>query len=272
MNRTIIAKTLRESWVMLAVLVVAIAGFEILFVLAVSSFSKELIEIWSKFSFLRGLVQALAGADLTTDVNATSFMSIGFAHPFLYAVTWAFLLTTCTRVIVGEIDRGTTDILLTLPISRTSHYVSVSLVWMGMGVPICVAVWVGMLLGPMFSPRESEPIDMAVLWLPVINLFALYVAIGCMTMLISSWMTRRGPAVGLALGLLLAGFVHNFVCTLTPEMKPWGFLSLLNFYRPLESIRAHALPWRDVAVLLGFGAICWAAGLLRYQRRDIPAA
>ncbi len=271
MNRTIIAKTVRESWFMLAVLVVAVMLFEILFVLAVSSFSKELIEMWSKFHFLRGLVQALAGADLTADVNATSFMSIGFAHPFLYAVTWAFLLTTCTRVIVGEIDRGTSDLLLTLPISRASHYISVSAVWIAMGIPICVAVWVGILIGPMFLPRP-EPIDMRVLWLPVANLFALYVAIGCMTMMLSSFMTRRGPAVGLTLGLLLAGFVHNFICTLTPEMKSWGFLSLLSFYRPLESIRAHALPWGDVGVLMAFAAVSWGVGLVKFQSRDLPAA
>src|SRR5262249_9225006 len=151
-----------------------------------------------------------------------------------------FILTVCTRVIVGEIDRGTADLLLTLPISRTGILATVTLLWAGVGLVFCAAPWLGICVGRAFFPRAAE-IDVGVLWIPTVNLYALYLAIGCLTLAVGSFMTRRGVAIGIVLGILIAMFVLNFVTALVPAARPWGALGLLNYYRPLESIRARAL-------------------------------
>jgi hypothetical protein len=271
MNLAILAKTWRETRVLLAIVFVAIVGFEIIFVWAVSMFAKELTDIWFKFPFLKKLIAALAGADLASDVSLTALMSLGMAHPILYAITWAFILTVCTRAIVGEIDRGTADLLLTLPASRTWIFAAVTLVWAVVGLVFCAAPWIGISLGRAIFPRAAE-IDIQVLWIPTANLYALYLAIGCVTLAIGSFMTRRGVAIGIVLAILIAMFVLNFVTALVPAARPWGVLGLLNFYRPLESIRARALPLGDLGVLLGVAATAWTVGWVRFQTRDIPAS
>lgn len=271
MSLAILAKTWRETRVLLAIVFVAVVAFEIVFVLAVSMFAKELTDIWFKFPFLKKLIAALAGADLASDVTLTALMSLGMAHPILYAITWAFILTVCTRVIVGEIDRGTADLLLALPVSRTGVFAAASLVWALVGLPFCVAPWIGIWAGRTIFPRAAE-IDVGVLWIPTANLYALYLAIGCITLAIGAFMTRRGVAIGIVLGILIAMFVLNFVTALVPAARPWGVLGLLNYYRPLESIRARALPVGDIAVLLGIAATAWTAGWLQFRSRDIPAS
>ncbi|MBU0637930.1 MAG: ABC transporter permease [Planctomycetes bacterium] len=139
MSLAIVRKTFRDTlWVFL-LLTLAIVAFEMLFVRAMSVFAGEITEIWFSKEALRRLIQMMVGADLAENATPTGLMTVGFAHPLLYAFTWTLILTICTRVIAGEIDRGTADLLLTLPISRASLYVSVSLVWLVCGVPISVA-------------------------------------------------------------------------------------------------------------------------------------
>jgi ABC-type transport system involved in multi-copper enzyme maturation permease subunit len=271
MNLAILAKTWRETRVLLAIVFVAIVGFELVFVWAVSTFAKELTDIWFKFPFLKKLIAALAGADLASDVTITALMSLGMAHPILFALTWAFILTLCTRVIVGEIERGTADLLLTLPASRTSVFAAVSLVWAAVGLPFCAAPWCGISAGRAIFAKAAE-IDIQILWIPTANLYALYLAIGCFTLAVGSFMTRRGVAIGIVLGILIAMFVLNFVTALVPGARPWGVLGMLNYYRPLESIRARALPTADIAVLLAIAAAAWTVGLVRFRTRDIPAS
>lgn len=271
MNLAILSKTWRETRVLLAIVFVAIIGFEMIFVWAVSTFAKELTEIWFKFPFLKKLIAALAGADLSSEVTLTALMSLGMAHPILYAMTWAFILTVCTRVIVGEIDRGTADLLLTLPASRGGIFAAVTLVWAIVGVAFCIAPWIGIWFGRMIFPRAAE-IDVQLLWIPTANLYVLYLAIGCMTLAIGSFMTRRGVAIGIVLGVLIAMFVLNLVTALVPAARPWGVLGLLNYYRPLEAIRTRQLPNGDIATLLSFAAAMWTVGWVRFRTRDIPAS
>ncbi|MBI5863887.1 MAG: hypothetical protein HZB38_05160 [Planctomycetes bacterium] len=271
MTGALLRKTLRETWVLLAVISVFIVGFEIIFVWAVSSFAKELTDIWFKFPFLKKLIAALAGADLASDVTITTLMSLGLAHPLLYAATWAFILTLCTRVILAEIDRGTADLLLTLPVSRTRLFSTVTLVWISVGAVLCVMPWIGIRCGrQMFT--KAHDIDLAILWLPIANLYALYIAIGCLTLAISTFLTRRGVAIGITLGILMLSFLLNFVVTLVPAAKPWSWTGLLDYYKPLECIRAHELPWPNILALLGFSLVAWLIGLMQFRRRDIPAS
>lgn len=277
MSTAILQKTMRETWLLLVLLFVAVVGFEVIFVWAVSSFAKELTDIWFKFPFLKTLISALAGADLASEVTTTSLMALGLAHPVIYAMTWAFILTVCTRVIVGEIDRGTADLLLTLPNSRASIYGVVSLVWALTGLVFIVAPWIGIAIGKYVFKKAAE-IDLPVLWNPLANLLALYLSIGCVTLAISAFLARRGLAIGIVLGLLIVSFILNFVTTFVRDpaygwlVEPLRRVNLLNYYRPLESIRARALPWNDILTLLGLSGVAWTVGLMQFRRRDIPAS
>jgi len=263
-------KTARETALLLAILTAALVGFELLFVLAMGEFAEEITGIW-KVGFIRRFIQVLVGADLFADLTPTTIMTVGLAHPLLYAFTWTLLLTTCTRVIAGEVDRGTADLLLTLPISRVATYASVSAVWALAGVVVSFAPLLGVWLGESLYPL-SEPIELRRLWIPVINLFALYLAIGGAATLVSSAVSRRGQAVAIILAGLLGSFLLNILAQFWSPAKEISFLGLLHYYRPLVSVRAGEWPLGDIAVLVGIAGCCWLAGLWWFSRRDIPAA
>ena len=142
MNRAIILKTVRDTLPILLVVCAAIVLLETLFVCVLGQFSKEMEFILQNPIFQR-FSRVLLGSQLGGATSSTSFLAFGFAHPLLFALTWAFILTNCTRVLAGEIERGTADLLLTLPVSRGGVFMSVSVVCVGAGIPVCIAPLVG---------------------------------------------------------------------------------------------------------------------------------
>lgn len=263
-------KTARDTAALLVIVVLGILLFECLIVRALGEFAEEITEIWFSHPFLTNLVKALVGADLAENITATSLMTIGFAHPLLYALVWGFVLATCTRVIGGEIDRGTADLLLSLPISRARVYASVSAVWMLAGVPACLAPLVGIWLGEWAFPL-SEPLELSRLRIVPLNLFALYLAVGCGTMLVSSLVARRGLAIAIVLAVLLGAFLLSFLAQFWSLAERLSFLGILHYYRPLECVRTSNWPLKDTGVLCGAALVFWLTGLWWFSRRDIPA-
>lgn len=271
MNGAIMWKTWRDTRLLFWLVVVVVFIFEHIFVFAIRQFAPEMLQMWKRFPFIIKLVQTLLGGKLDMEPSATSLITLGFSHPFLFAIIWTFIVANCTRVIVGEVDRGTSDLLMTLPVSRRGLYVSATVVCVLAGIPVCVMPWVGIWFAVRAFPLEDAP-DFAKLWLPVANLFLLYLAIGGVTMWVSTLHSRRGPAVAVVIGLLLASFLINFLVAMVPDLKWLGYLGVLEYYRPLESVRSGELPKMNLAVLGVSAVAAWLAGLRVFVRRDIPAA
>ena len=66
-------------------------------------------------------------------------------------------IVLCTRMPAGEIDRGTIDVLLSLPVSRRAVYWSESIVWLITGVLILVMGLIGHRITAPVMPEEMRP-------------------------------------------------------------------------------------------------------------------
>jgi len=213
----------------------------------------------------------MLGADLGSEITPTALVTIGFAHPVLFACNWVFLLSITTKSIAGEIDAGTIDLVATLPISRLRLFASLSVVWVLAGIPISLAPVFGAWIGThVFS--TPAPLHLGNFLLLSVHLYAVYLCVGAVGMFASAIVSRRGPAIGVLLGWLLASFLLSFLAQMWSAVEPIDFLFLLHYYRPLPVVRTGALIPGDLAVLLVVAAVFWTAGAIRFQRRDIPAA
>lgn len=271
MNRGVMLKTAREARLLLVITTVAVLLLEVLLVGLTEQLSDQLRQMWTQMPFVQRLVRTLLGADFGDMVGPTGFLSIGYAHPILFACMWTFILASCSRSIAGEIDRGTADLLLTLPVSRRSVYASSSMVYLFAGVPLCAAAPIGMWIGTRIIDLSEQP-DLARLSMMSFSLAALYVCVTGAAMLASSVFSRRGPAIAVVLGWLMASFLMNFLGQLWSAFERLGVIGVLHYYRPLPVIRSGELPWSDLGALAGGGVVFWLIGLWRFSRRDIPAA
>jgi ABC-2 type transport system permease protein len=210
----------------------------------------------------------MLGTEIVNQIGPQMFQSIAWVHPAPLALTWAHALLCCTRVPAGEVDHGTADVLLSLPVSRWEIFCSETLVWLGTGVLILVAALVGNLLGGLGLPAEQRPQVPRVLII-LLNLACLYIAVGGLAWLVSSLSDRRGKAITIVFLILLALFLLNYLAQFWQPLAKLVFLSPLHFHRPMSVLASGAWPVRDMAVLLIAGAILWIAGGLVFARRDL---
>lgn len=262
------AKTLYEVRYAAAVFIVGAAVVEALLAYALPTYFQEAAAQILHVEVIRNIVSALLGSQVGEMLDPTALAAIAWVHPMLLALVWALEITFCTRVPAGEVDRGTIDVLLGLPVSRSAVMIAESLVWLGLGACLMIAALGGHVLGRL-TAQTGEPVRWAPLLAAVVNLGSLYVAVGGLAWLVSAACDRRGKAVAVTLAVLLASFMLNFLAPFSRLAESLSFLSLLDYYRPWDVLRTSEWPVGHCAVLLAVGAATWAAALTLFCRRDI---
>ncbi|MBK9120749.1 MAG: hypothetical protein IPM18_14305 [Phycisphaerales bacterium] len=273
MSGALLAKTLRDAGLLIGLLVLAILLFEFLFVGALREATADMVQLRMLLErpLAQRFMQVLLGENLLAYLTATSVVSVGLAHPLLYTLSWTLLVTLGTRAICAEVDRGTSDLLLALPISRAAVYVTTSTVWLGAALLVSIVPLPGIWLGTWVFPLYEAP-EFAKLWRLCVNLFAVNVSVGALTMLVGAFLSRRNHAVGWVLGGLVVSFLINVLEQFWSPARHFSFLGVLHYYRPLPIVRDGVLPIEDITTLLVIAGTAWSIGLWHFCRRDIPAA
>ena len=227
-------------------------------------FSSQILQV----PFIRTMISALLGADVGDALVPATFIAIAWVHPVVLAIVWTHAIVFCTRVPAGEIDRGTIDLLLSLPVSRWQVYVAETVVFLGTGLAVLVMGLLGHRLGILSVAPQDRP-GLGLLLVIVANLYCLYMAVGGLAFLVSAVSNRRGRAIATVFGILLASFLLNFLAQFWSPARTVSFLSLLDYYQPLPLVRTGDLPVGDMVILLGFAAATWTAGGVWFARRDV---
>ena len=264
----IIYKSLRESWAPTLLIGIGFAIVAIIFNLIIPNLQKQILSIWDSLPFVRKFISALMGVPINPETSAHVFLTIIWTHPIVLALLWAHEIIHCTRFPAAEIDRGTIDMTLALPVSRAAAYVGESLVWLATGLAVILIGLIGNTIGSQFVDAKSRT-PSAELAMIVANLVCLYVAVGGVAMLVSAASSRRGRAIGIVFALVLGSFLWTFVGPFWKPAEASSFLSVLDYYRPAQIVLYGRLGWRDPAVLLGVGAGAWGLGMVVLCRRDI---
>lgn len=266
--RGIIYKSLRESWAPTLLIGLGFAIVAVFFNLIIPNLQKQLLNLWDSLPWVKMFISSLMGVQIDANTSSHVFLTIIWTHPIVLALVWAHEIIHCTRFPAAEIDRGTIDLTLALPVSRRGAYVGESIVWLGTGAVVIFIGLIGNTLGSLFvEPKNRTPLlDLALI---VANMLCLYVAVGAFAMLVSAASSRRGRAIGVIFAVLLASFLWTFLGPFWHPAEATSFLSVLDYYRPAQIVMHGRLPWRHAAVLLGVGIVSWGLGMVVLTRRDI---
>ena len=226
-------------------------------------------QMFGKLPLIKPLLTALLGVDPGEQISAQLSQAFLWIHPTVLTLLWAQEVMYCSRLPAGEVDRGTADFLLSLPISKWKLFLAETIGWIVSGVIMLSFSYSGHLLASM-----TVQLDM---WLSatntlmvIANLGAVYLAVGSFSFLISAVCDRRGRAIGIVFTVLVASFLLNVLA----QFQDWakhlsGWFSVMEYYRPAIIIQTGEFPWRDVGILVALSVIMWISSGVVFQRRSI---
>lgn len=268
MNRGLLLKSWRETWPPTLLFGIALIIIEAILAFALPKFQAQLSAQLASTPFFRNLIGAMIGADVSGGIGPEMFAAIPWVHPVVLALAWAHSIVLCTRVPAGEVDRGTIDVLLALPVSRWQLFVTESAVWLAAALSVIAAAWLGNALGARLggnalgiAPARFAPV--------AANLFVMTAAVGALAGLASSMSDRRGRALTVALLVILASFLLNYLAQFWEPADRIAWLSALQYHQPLRTLQGGRWPLADMSVLAGAGAVMWAAAGIVFARRDL---
>jgi len=266
--RGLARKTVRETALVTWLIAMSLATLEGMFATILPSFMEQASEHWLEVSFVRKLIAGVLGTGFQEATINVVAAAIAWSHPIVLAMLWTHAMMTCTRLPAGEVDRGTIDTLLGLPVSRLRLYLVDTAVPFVEGAFIVVMGVIGSLVGIGFMqshlkfPTEALPIV-------TINLYAMFVFVAGAACLVSSLSSRRGRAIGILLAYLLASYVMHFLAPFWTFAQALAPVNLLSHYQPMNVLRTGDWPVGDIVALAGLGAAMWLAGAVVFVRRDI---
>ena len=265
--RGLLIKSFYETWPTTLLFGSGLALATALLTFVLPQIQGDFADVLASMPFVTQIVQALFGIEID-QMNAEIMQAILWVHPVVLTLVWAHEIVICTRVPAGEIDRGTVDVLLGLPISRRAIYATESVAWLISGAFVLALGLCGHLAVANILDDESRP-PISKVCVILVNLYSVYLAVGGLTWLASAISDRRGRAMGTAFAVVLASFLLNFLAQFWQPAQQLAFLSVLEYYQPAQVITSGEMPWGDIAVLLVVAVCGWTLGNEAFARRSI---
>jgi beta-exotoxin I transport system permease protein len=196
-------------------------------------------------------------------------LTLGLQHPLSLAMLGIFAVGATSTAVAGERQRGTLEVLLARPLSRTTVYATLAIGLLVVVAVILAALVGGMALGSVLQGVADE-IDTAQLPLVFGNGLMLWGAFAAFGMAASVSFDRAGPAIGLSLAYLLANYFLEILGSLWTDVDWSQEYSLMHHFQPGE-ILTGAFDPIDV-VILGIAILIPVIyAIIVFPRRDLAA-
>jgi len=185
---------------------------------------------------------------------------------FIFLVgVWPLL--AASRMLRGEEDRGSLDVLLSMPRTRARVALEkLAALWTAL---LAIGMIAGVLayLGGVAFHGNFILLDGLLFGL---DLALICAVIGCIALLISQFTHERGPAAGATGGLLIVFIVVDMVHRVVPNTEWVSRLSPIYYYnlsKPL--IPSYGTSVGGMLVLLGLAVVLSGAAVWLFVRRDV---
>jgi len=273
MNRALWKKAVDDCRMHLAVSCALLCGFGWVFVWFTSLLPTG---AWSSIlSWIPQFARPLLGIPVADLATATGQVSFLYVHVITMLVCVGWSIGRGSESVSGEISRGTMDLILTLPVWRSTVLLVPAAVATLGAMILAVSLWAGTWVGlASFDMTEKAPIGN---FLPgVVNLFAMTFCLMGITTFISSWNRDRWRTVSLAAGFFAVSFVIKIISRLWDAGWWMKYLTFLAAFEPQKLILlgegAEPLGLWYNGTLLVVGLLSYAAGAAILAYRDIPCA
>lgn len=200
--------------------------------------------------------------DFTTPEGFLSSEMFSFMVPLLFLI---YVIGRAADAIAGEEERGSLDVLLAHPVTRTGALLQkAGAVALG-ALVLGFATWLGLFVaGLLFDMRV--PFWNLVSAVLLATLLAL--TFGALALAVASWRGRKGMAVGVAAGAAAVAFLLDGLAGLTPALEGVEPASPFYWYSRASALRDGLDPASAlVLAVVPLALVALSAWL--FERRDL---
>jgi ABC-2 type transport system permease protein len=256
---------LRWQRARLVVVIVAGIGWGALMPVVYSQFSDVIRDMANSGALPEELMNIGSGSLFTLPGTIT----LGLQHPLAIAMLGIFAVGAASLAVAGERVRGTLEVLLARPISRSTLYWSLLVAILVAVLVVLLAILGGMVAGATAAGLIDE-LDMSQMPLVVLNGFGMWAAFTTFSLAASVTFDRPGPALGLSLGFLLVNYFLEILGSLWTDAAWTQEYSLLHHFNPGE-ILTGAFDPMDLVIVFVAALVPIAYAVYVFPQRDLAA-
>ncbi|HET9999948.1 MAG TPA: ABC transporter permease subunit, partial [Ktedonobacteraceae bacterium] len=210
----------------------------------------------------------LLGAKLN---NANSFQALMALEMYssLYALIWGGIVGFIGgAALPATFENGTLDLALARPIPRTRYYLEMWLSAALGGLILSIATAGAVTISSLFVKNANVDWN----WLIIAQLieFAFMFMASGIGALFGSFMNGSRAAGGAAIGTLALFYLMNTLGGLSDTLSWMQKIQPLYYTQSIQALANHIITWWYPLVLVAVGLVCGIAGLLIFNRRDLP--
>ena len=213
---------------------------------------------------LRGFFGLGGALDYTSAPGYLSIELFSFVVPLLLVIA---AIAAGSGAVAGEEERGTLDLLLSLPVTRT-RVVLEKLCALGAELAaLGLVLWLALVVGARSAGMEIGAGKLAAAAASAVVLALVY---GALALLLGCATGRRGASIGIAAAAAVGAYVLNSLAPLAHALAAARKLSPFYYYAADNPLRVGLAPLH-LLVLVGAAAVLSASAVVAVRRRDLHA-
>jgi ABC-2 type transport system permease protein len=265
MSARLFVQTLRWQRGKLLVVVLAAIAWGAFIPVIFDAFSEMFRALANSGAFPQEMLSIGSGSLFTLPGSIT----LGLQHPLALSMIGIFAVGASSLAVAGERARGTLEVLLARPISRTALYASI-LVALLLAVLLVFSAFLTGMIGSSAVIGIVDELDLSQLPLVFLNGFGLWAAFTTFGLAMSVSFDRPGPAIGLSLAWLLIHYFLEILGSLWADAAWTQAYSLLHHFNP-GAILTGDLDPIDLLIVYAAALIPVIYALLVFPKRDLAA-
>jgi ABC-2 type transport system permease protein len=240
--------------------------------IGVALYGLLMVSLFDSIAEIEGLQEIIASypqellaffGDLQAIATAQGYLDI-YYFTYMHLIIGIFAVAAGAALVVGDEEKGTLDLIMAHPISRTGLFWGRLLGYLAAIAIILLAGWLSWVV-----PAQGTGMDLT--WIeflrPFLPLFAVLALFGALALLLSMFLPSARMAGMVSGGLLVANFLVSGLARTNETLEAIVELTPLHFYQAGAAI--EGVNWGWFAGLLAAALVLALLAWWRFLRRDI---
>lgn len=214
-------------------------------------------------------LQVFLGEEFLQQLTLKGAVAFGYNHPIVVAFLVILAIMLPARHISSEIENGSLELLLALPIKRRTIFWSL---WFGSAFLLSLLVvsgWIGSFIGAVAFPKTGQ-IPLMALFKIGLNVWLLMLVINAYTFLFAAYSRDNDKVALRAAGMTLFFYFLNLAIKIWPKINFLKPVTIFNYFQPQSLMMESGDFVKNCLILLILTIVLLLAAFRKMNERDLP--